>query len=113
MCSEFSPVAKHHRAVLCEACNYWSHIKCAKVSPTEYISLSNIDEPWICGECNSFKFTDSFFDSSLQNADISSLSLSSEGSTINIFTELIDARKKHTKHFLIYHLNINSLEIQI
>ena len=105
----YKPVAKNHRAVLCEACNYWSHIKCARVSPTEYISLSNSDEPWLCGECNSFKFTDSFFDNSLQNADISSLSLSSEGSNINIFTELIDARKKHTKNFLICHLNINSL----
>jgi hypothetical protein len=71
--------------------------------------LSNSDEPWLCGECNSFKFTDSFFDNSLQNADIGSLSLSSEGSNINIFTELIDARKKHTKNFLICHLNINSL----
>jgi hypothetical protein len=30
----YKPVAKNHRAVLCKACNYWSHIKCAKVSPT-------------------------------------------------------------------------------
>ena len=102
-------ISVNPRAVLCEACNYWSHIKCAKVSPTEYISLSNSDEPWLCGECNSFKFTDSFFDNSLQNADIRSLSLSSEGSNFNIFTELIDARKKHMKNFLICHLNINSL----
>jgi hypothetical protein len=71
--------------------------------------LSSSDEPWLCGECNSFKFTDSLFDSSLQIADISSLSLSSEGSNINMFTELIDARKKHAENVLICHLNINSM----
>ena len=105
----YKPVAKYHRAVLYEACNYCSHIKCDKVSPAEYISLSSSDEPWLCGECNSFKFTDSFFDSSLQIADISSLSLSSDGSNINMFTELIDARKKHAENDLICHLNINSM----
>ena len=58
----YKTVAKYHRAVLCEAYNYCSHIKCDKVSSTEYISLSNSDELWLCGECNSFKFTDSLFD---------------------------------------------------
>ena len=98
--------------MLCEACNHWCHIKCANISATEYTALSKSDDPWLCCDCNSFKFTDSCFDISLpnvSNTDNSYHSLSPEGPDINIFTELRDARKKHRKNFLISYLNINSL----
>lgn len=58
------------RAVLCEACNHWCHIKCANISLTEYAALSKSDDPWLCCDCNSFKFTDSFFEISVPNVSI-------------------------------------------
>ncbi|CAG2192289.1 unnamed protein product [Mytilus edulis] len=108
----YKAVAKNHRAVLCEACNYWWHIKCANISPTSYNVLCNSEEPWLCNDCNSFKFTNSFFDISLQNStcmNTSNSSSSTEGSGSDIFTELREARKKHINNFHICHLNINSM----
>ncbi|CAG2224032.1 unnamed protein product [Mytilus edulis] len=108
----YKAVAKNHRAVLCEACNYWWHIKCANISPTSYNDLCNSEEPWLCNDCNSFKFTNSFFDISLQNStcmNTSNSSSSSESSGSDIFTELREARKKHINNFHICHLNINSM----
>ncbi|XP_063420709.1 uncharacterized protein LOC134705924 [Mytilus trossulus] len=108
----YKAVAKNHRAVLCEACNYWWHIKCANISPTSYNVLCNSEEPWLCNDCNSFKFTNSFFDISLQNStcmNTSNSSSSSESSGSDIFTELREARKKHINNFHICHLNINSM----
>ena len=63
------PVAKNHRAVLCEGCNYWWHIKCGKITPDQYKTLSNSDDPWICRDCSYFQFSDSFFDGSIPSTD--------------------------------------------
>ncbi|WAR11335.1 hypothetical protein MAR_025515, partial [Mya arenaria] len=55
------PVASSHRAVECEACYQWIHIKCANITPKEYILLGNSSNPWVCNQCENFHFTDSFF----------------------------------------------------
>ena len=44
-------VAKTHRAVLCETCDNWLHIKCADISPKEYVLLQTIPDPYICTSC--------------------------------------------------------------
>ncbi|XP_060577446.1 uncharacterized protein LOC132734674 [Ruditapes philippinarum] len=46
------PVAKNHRALQCESCEFWIHIKCGNVTPAEYILLGNLDDPWLCKTCN-------------------------------------------------------------
>ena len=46
------PVAKNHRALQCESCENWIHIKCGKVTPAEYILLGNLEDPWFCKTCN-------------------------------------------------------------
>ena len=56
-------IAKNHRAVLCESCYYWFHIKCADIPPKLYIDLTNSPDAWVCGDCEGFHFTDSFFES--------------------------------------------------
>ena len=50
------PIAKNHRAILCEACYCWHHIKCAGISPAEYVTLGGTDEPWCCQQCSNFHF---------------------------------------------------------
>ena len=59
-------VAKTHRAVLCDICDLWQHIKCVNISPSDYEKLSTSDEPWNCPKCTDktsvFEFTDSFFE---------------------------------------------------
>ena len=59
-------VAKTHRAVLCDVCEVWQHIKCVKNSPSDYVKLSTSDDSWNCPACTDkttiFQFTDSFFE---------------------------------------------------
>jgi len=40
-------VASNHRAVLCEACYNWYHIKCAGIFPNYYTELANSEDPWL------------------------------------------------------------------
>lgn len=45
-------VAKTYRAVNCDSCSKWCHIKCGGVSVNEYRRLQMEDEiPWICPIC--------------------------------------------------------------
>jgi len=45
-------MAKTHRAVTCDSCSKWCHIKCGGVSVNEYRRLQMEDEiPWICPIC--------------------------------------------------------------
>ena len=59
---------KNHRAVQCEACYYWLHIKCEGISPAEYIILCCDDDPWICNDCSNFQFSDSFLENDVSTA---------------------------------------------
>ena len=97
------PVAKNHRAVQCEACYFWHHIKCENISPTEYSVLCGDDKPWICTNCTNFHFSDSFFESSNEST------ISEESINYNVFEELAQVRKSHPRKLISGHLNINSL----
>ncbi|XP_031559454.1 uncharacterized protein LOC116295689, partial [Actinia tenebrosa] len=45
-------VAKTHRAIECDLCFKWCHIKCGGVSPTEYRNLQNtLNFAWTCPTC--------------------------------------------------------------
>lgn len=111
-CGEcYKPVAKTHRAVLCEGCNYWWHIKCASISPSEYSSLSKTSDAWLCKNCNSFHFTDSFFEQ--ENDTNIELSINiDETNQQSVFEELKDVKKKHPRKFIVAHLNINSMKFK-
>ena len=104
------PVAKNHRAVQCEACYYWLHIKCESISPAEYISLCGDDDPWTCKDCSGFHFTDSFFeyDENIESPS-NKLNHSTNSADTAIFDQLTRSRRKYPKRFLCAHLNINSL----
>ena len=45
-------VAKNNRAILCDSCQLWCHIRCGRVSLVEYNRLvSTTTFPWTCQAC--------------------------------------------------------------
>ena len=48
------PVAKNHKAVFCNYCSNWCHIRCTGVSNEKYANLQNEDDdiPFICLKCD-------------------------------------------------------------
>ena len=45
-------VARNHRAVNCDNCNMWCHIKCASINPSEYKIYQNLSSfSWWCPRC--------------------------------------------------------------
>ena len=46
------PVAKNHRAVLCDSCDLWAHIKCENISITKYQNMMlNDNLSFVCRAC--------------------------------------------------------------
>ena len=46
------PVANNHRAVQCDICDLWIHIKCNSISPAVYKEMSETDDlKWCCIKC--------------------------------------------------------------
>ena len=46
-------VAERHRAVSCDTCQLWCHIKCGRISVKEYKQMINtLDLVWSCPACN-------------------------------------------------------------
>jgi len=80
-------VLSNHRAVLCEACYNWCHIKCTGISPNYYTELANSEDPWLCKDCVNFHFSDSFFDHEDQSNNSSRSSLD-DSDIPSIFDEL-------------------------
>ena len=50
----FGPVAKNHKAVFCNNCSKWCHIKCTDITNEQYQQLQEEDEtvPFICLKCD-------------------------------------------------------------
>ena len=110
------PVASNHRAVLCEACHHWCHIKCFNISPAEYQLLSTSEDPWICSNCNNFHFTDSFFELDVLVDPNETLNMSTNSASAiehDMFDEVLSLRKQNPNNFVVASLNINSLRHKI
>ena len=52
------PVASNHRALQCDRCDFWCHIKCVGVPPAQYNQLIGSSTSWECPPCGSVQFTD-------------------------------------------------------
>ena len=44
-------VANNHKAVHCDMCSKWVHIKCNKINSTTYQNLQEDNSDWYCVEC--------------------------------------------------------------
>ena len=49
-------VGKRHRAVCCDICNRWVHIKCNLINPNDYKKLQNDPSPFYCIQCTTTIF---------------------------------------------------------
>ena len=63
-------VASNHRAMECDSCQQWFHIKCSGMSPKMYNIMQKLCEQnkeceWICPNCGLPNLSDSFFDDSI------------------------------------------------
>ena len=58
------PVAKNHRAILCDNCDLWAHIKCETISTKIYAEMANSNKQlnFICSSCilNQLPFPEGF-----------------------------------------------------
>ena len=61
-------VASNHRALFCNNCEKWVHIKCNFISPTQYDKFidESDDTPWLCFKC----ISDSMPYQSIDNLDL-------------------------------------------
>ncbi|XP_063436638.1 uncharacterized protein LOC134718077 [Mytilus trossulus] len=122
-------VRSNQKAVQCDFCDNWTHLKCTNISNTQYHILSTSDDTFYCYECSQRlpNFTESFFNDTFSQSCSTSFNLSgsSQNGTINIvnsdsgdehqydiFSELNEARRKHPDTFSCAYLNINSLRYQ-
>ena len=46
------PVAQNHKAVFCDICDTWVHIKCNKINNQTYNILKKEKVSWSCIECS-------------------------------------------------------------
>ena len=45
-------VRNYHKAILCNICQNWTHLKCTHFTCEEYTALSNTNEDnWFCSVC--------------------------------------------------------------
>jgi hypothetical protein len=115
-------VRSNQRAIQCEECLYWQHIKCIDLPLKEYDRLSNSSESWYCKPCMLPSFTDSYFETSINNNEESAdcdylpcYSTATSGLTdVNkgahdVFGDLTKARRCNLKSLMCGYLNINSI----
>ena len=49
-------VKSNQKALLCDNCCKWTHLKCTSLTVTDYIALSNDPSSWFCVRCLSYMF---------------------------------------------------------
>ena len=107
------PVAKTHRAIKCDICNLWCHVKCRFVSNELYQELiSSENEPWNCTKCTKenlpfMEILDEGLKLTLQGKNIDDTNLPEPVDDINIFKEIegivIENEANTTKNESIYY----------
>lgn len=109
----FRTVAKNHRAVECDQCKKWLHIKCDNISVKSYNSMLTASDDdtlnFVCSIClrNELPFEDGYFDNSFPNDDVEP--------DISSFEPHFDFDLGSTnkKGFKMGHLNVNGLRSKL
>ena len=105
-------VRRNQRAIQCDDCNLWFHLKYIDLPLTEYELLGNSTDSWFCKKCYLPDFSDSFFIDINEESNAPNDSLpTSSTSGVNklLFQDLREARCLHPKKFIAAYININSL----
>jgi len=105
-------VARNHRALNCDLCEKWCHIRCGNVKPSDYKNLQRLTTfDWSCPRCLQ---TNEIIANSFRNETI----LTPVTATTNNNTERTESREDPflvlkqsvgNKNLKIGHLNINGL----
>ena len=100
------PVAKNHKAIVCDLCNKWVHCKCNNVPLTEYYNLiddandesidANDKQSWICIKCINDNL--SFGNLDDKHFYLNSKGITSESELSNISFTLNPSDKKVTSN---------------
>ena len=56
-------VHNNHKAIFCNICHLWTHLKCTPLSLSEYNDLTHSHDDWYCPSCLSDTFPFNHFDS--------------------------------------------------
>ena len=113
----------NHRAVQCDQCNNWVHIKCNGITPKDYESLKNEDQnrPWTCLTCAVLQTAEIFpfgligNDISLTMNGLDNLCCINNIPNYHPLHNLNSFVKEHNiiKSLALYHVNINSSDKHI
>ena len=97
-------VASNHRAIECDNCLQWCHIKCGSVTPREYQKMINLENlSWLCPKCMLLQQTSDYNQENLEDGDFASVSEQGDDPFFVLNQQLGDRNLK------IAHLNINGL----
>ena len=100
------PVAKNHRAILCDNCDLWAHIKCENISTKIYAEMANSNKQlnFICSSCilNQLPFPEGFMINDEENQ------VTSTQKDFSFLDDDMD-ELKNTRGLKIAHLNTNGL----
>ena len=93
------PVKSNQKALQCDFCDHWTHLRCTTITVKEYHILAKCDDQYFCHLCNDRlpAFSDSFNFGVNKNEEINS-----------VFERLRESRRLHPRNFLASHININS-----
>lgn len=97
-------VASNHRAIECDNCLKWCHVKCGSVTPREYQQMVNLENLfWLCPKCMVLQQSSDYNEEYLEDGDFASVSEQGDYPFFVLNQQLGDRNLK------IAHLNINGL----
>ena len=85
-------VNSNHRSIQCDICNQWIHIKCNKLSGSDYEYLQRSDDSWYCLKCTCELFPFSDFNA---NSDHSNSRNAPSSYLKDMFSNLNQALESH------------------
>ena len=88
----WNPVVKNYKAIQCDKCQFWLHIKCNKINVQAYNLLKEDEATWYCISCSK----DLFPFSSLTDND---LHTTIQGKKVNFVT--IAKKRSSNEHTLL------------
>ena len=103
-------VAKNHRAVSCDSCTRWCHIKCGGISVKQYKEFDARQSfSWVCPPCLDILQQLPFANASLVDSSLSSENSFSSGDDTIFLPGYQKLALEHAKNFKIGHINANSI----
>ena len=63
-------VASNHRAIECDNCLKWCHVKCGSVTPREYQQMINLENLfWLCPKCMLLQQSSDYYEEYLEDGE--------------------------------------------